>query len=467
MVVDLDGTLILTDTLHEQAAHAFFHSPFRLLRALPKVVEGRAALKAALAHEVDFSTAGLPFREDLLLWLRAEAGRGRAIHLCSAANQSVVDAIAKRVGVFTSAVGSGDENLKGRAKADYLARRFPEGFVYAGDSSADLHVWRAAQAIILSGAGATVARQARGLGKPVEAEFANPPLTLQQWLRAFRVHHWSKNVLIFVPLVLAHAFTDLRTLAITVLGLCCLLLVTSATYLVNDVADLDSDRRHWSKRNRAIASGRMSIPVALGIAALAIVAAFVGALLLSVGFAAALAAYLALTLAYSFGLKRIPLLDTLVIGILFTTRLVMGMALLGHPYSEWLLTFSVFFFTSLAIAKRHTEIVRAGASSKHALGSRGYRVEDSGLTLSLGIATGVASLLIMVLFIVEELLRRDVYGNPKILWGVPVVLAVWVGRIWLLAHRGEMNDDPVSFALRDRASIGLGFAVATLFVLAL
>lgn len=467
LVVDLDGTLILTDSLDEQAAHALFHNPLQFLSALPRLAQGRAALKAALAGEIDFSTAALPFREDLLAWLRAEAARGRDIHLCSAAHQSVVDAIAARVGIFASAVGSGDENLKGPAKADYLARRFPEGFVYVGDSPADLHVWRAARGIVLAGAGSSVARRARALGKPIEAEFTNPPLTVKQALKAFRVHHWSKNALIFVPLVLAHAFTDLRTLAITLLGLCCLLLVTSATYLINDVADLDSDRRHWSKRNRAIASGRLPIRRALGIAATAIAVAFVGGFHLSAGFAAALAAYLALTLAYSFGLKRIPLLDTLIIGILFTTRLVMGMALLGHPYSEWLLTFSVFFFTSLAIAKRHTEIVRAGNSSEHALSSRGYRVQDGGLTLALGIATGVASLLIMVLFIVEELFRRDVYGNPKMLWGVPIILAIWVGRIWLLAHRGEMNDDPVSFALRDRASIGLGFAVAAFFVLAL
>lgn len=330
-----------------------------------------------------------------------------------------------------------------------------------------MHVWRAAEGIVLAGARPGVSRRARELGKPIEAEFANKAPTTKDYLKAFRVHHWSKNVLIFVPLVLAHAFTDPRAIAMTVLGLACLLLVTSATYLINDVADLDSDRRHWSKRNRIIAAGRLPIRSALLLASIWLVCAFAGALWLSGAFALALVSYLVLTLAYSFGLKRIALLDTLVIGILFTTRLIMGMALLGHAYSEWLLTFSLFVFFSLAIAKRHTEIIRAGLTTEHSLASRGYRIADAPLTLALGVATAVASLLIMVLFLVEEVLRRPEYDNPKLLWGVPMLLAIWVGRIWLLAHRGEMNDDPVSFALRDKVSLGLGVAVALLFAAAL
>lgn len=467
LVVDLDGTLLLTDTLDEQIAEALFRRPLHLARALPELGRDRAALKRALASEVDFSTAALPFREDLLVWLRDQAAAGRQVHLCSAATQSVVDAIARRLGFFASATGSGDENLKGPAKAAHLARTFPEGFVYVGDSAADLAVWKVASGVVLAGASRAIAQEARALGKPVEAEFADVPLSPREWAKAVRVHHWSKNVLIFVPLVLAHAFTDPAAVAATIIGLLCLLMVTSSTYLINDVSDLQADRRHWSKRRRAIASGRLPIRLALGGAAGAITLALVVATLLAPGFALTLIADLVLTLAYSFGLKRIPLLDTLVIGILFTTRLVMGMALLPNPYSAWLLTFSVFFFTSLAIAKRHTEIVRAAGASEHALASRGYRPEDAPLTLGFGTAASVASLLIMVLFLVEELFHRGTYTQPRLLLAVPLLLAIWVGRIWLLAHRGEMRDDPVSFALRDRVSIGLGFAVAFVFVLAL
>jgi 4-hydroxybenzoate polyprenyltransferase len=467
LVVDLDKTLILVDSLDEQVAQVLFHRFGFLLQALRSLLRGRAALKATLASVGDASSFAFPLREDLLAWLRQQAANGREVHLCSAANQKVVDAIASRIGLFRSATGSGDLNLKGPAKADYLKRSFPEGFVYVGDSSDDLHVWRAAHGIVLAGANASITDAARTLSKPVEAEFLNQPLSLRDWLKALRVHHWSKNFLIFVPLILGQAWTTPKAIGTVLAGLACLLLVTSASYLLNDIADLGSDRRHWSKRNRAIASGKLPVRWALPLSVITIGAAFVGALALSQDFAFALASYLVLTLCYSFGLKRIPLLDTLTIGVLFTARVVMGIVLLGQPYSEWLLTFSVSFFVSLAIAKRHTEIVRAGSAGEHSLASRGYRVEDGELTLVIGVATGIASLLIMMLYIVEDILPRNAYHNPKILWGIPILLAIWIGRIWLISHRGEMNDDPVSFALRDKISLALGVVSAILFVVAL
>jgi 4-hydroxybenzoate polyprenyltransferase len=448
-------------------ARCIFTKPIAMVRVVPHVKRGRAALKAALAGEVELASETLPLCEDLVAWLREEAAKGRDIHLCSAANQAIVDSIAAHLGLFASATGSASANLKGGAKAEYLVRRFPGGFVYVGDSAADLAVWEVAERIVIANATPGVARAARNLGKPIDAEFKSAPLTLKDSLKALRVHHWSKNALIFVPLILGHAWTDDWAVVKTILGLVCLLMVTSATYLINDIADLEADRQHWSKRNRALASGRMPIATGAALAGAMLVAGFVGALILSAGFAATLAGYLALTLSYSFGLKRVPLLDTMIIGTLFTSRLAMGIALLDQAYSEWLLTFSMFFFFSLAIAKRHTEIVRAGVNISHSLASRGYRVEDEPLTLSIGVASSVASLLIMVLFIVEEVQRRNVYAHPKVLWAIPIVLALWVSRIWLLAHRGEMNDDPVSFALRDKASLALGAAVAVIFLIAL
>ena len=467
IVVDLDGSLLLTDSLYEQVAVAAFNQPLCLFQRLPALLRGRAALKAALAQEIDLSFETLPLCNDLVEWLRGEANKGREVHLCSAANQAVVDAVARHLTFFTTAVGSDKINLKGQAKADHLARRFPAGFVYAGDSRADLLVWSAADRIVLANASPSVAKAARNLGKTVEAEFKNPSLTIADSLKALRVHHWSKNALIFVPFILGHAWVDGTAIVNTLLGLVCLLMVTSATYLINDIADLEADRRHWSKCNRALASGRLPIPAGFLLAGLLLIAGFAGAFFLSSGFALTLAGYLVLTLAYSFGLKRVPLVDTLTIGTLFTSRLVMGIALLHQTYSEWLLTFSMFFFVSLAIAKRHTEIVRASTNANNSLKSRGYYVEDAPLTLALGVSSSVASLIIMVLFIVEEVQQRNLYAYPKVLWAIPIVLSLWVSRIWLLAHRGQMNDDPVSFALRDRVSLVLGAAIAVIFVIAL
>jgi 4-hydroxybenzoate polyprenyltransferase len=459
--------LVTTDTLWELVVFGLFRQPLALLHALPQLLRGRAALKAALAARLPLPLATLPLRADLVDWLRGEAARGREIHLCSAANQALVDAVARRVGIFDSATGSAGVNLKGTAKAELLAKNFPRGFCYVGDCGADLAVWVAAASIGLAGVRPAIAKAARALGKPIEAEFVTAPLRPADCLKALRAHHWSKNGLLFVPLVLGHAWHDPAAIASAVLGFLCLLLATSGTYLVNDLADLDADRRHWSKRNRALASGRLSIPVGFLSAGVSLGAAILAAFLLSLDFALALSAYLALTLGYSFGLKRVPLLDTLIIGILFTSRLVMGITLTTHDYSEWLLIFSLFFFFSMAVAKRHAEIVASGTNPTNSLASRGYQEEDAPLTLVFGAASSIASLLIMALFIVEQVRLRNLYSHPAVLWGIPIVLSVWVGRVWLLAHRGRLTEDPVTYALRDPTSLSLGAAVAAIFLAAL
>ncbi|MEB2848299.1 UbiA family prenyltransferase [Endobacterium cereale] len=467
IVVDLDGTLVLSDTLHETAAIALFRNPLGLTRSLATLAKGRHMLKAALAREVDVTDEILPLREDLVKWLREKASEGHELHLCSAADQTIVDKVAQRVGIFASATGSASTNLKGKAKAAYLAERFPDGFFYAGDHAVDMPVWQASQGIVLAGVSEQVERRAKSLGKPVIKEFQTPSLTPKEFIKAIRIHHWTKNVLMFVPLILAHEWTNISLILHTVLAFCCLLAVTSATYLLNDIADLNADRQHWSKRNRALASGRMSIRFGFTLAGCLLLGGFITASLLSWEFASVLLAYLVITGSYSLGLKRVPLLDTLIIGLLFTTRLIMGTTLLDNPRPAWLLTFALFFFFSLATAKRHTEIVRAASSGASSLKSRGYELEDAALTLALGVGAAIASLVVFMIFVLQELTPGFAYARPELLTGISILLSIWLGRIWLLSHRGQMNDDPVSFAIRDRVSLGLGIVVALLFLAAL
>lgn len=467
IVVDLDGTLVLSDTLHETAALALFRNPWGLLRALRRLPDGKHVLKAALAKEVDVTEEILPLREDLVKWLREKAEEGHELHLCSAADQTIVDKVSQRVGIFASAIGSTRSNLKGRAKADYLTQRFPDGFIYVGDHAADIAVWQMSQGIVLANVSDRVAERARSLGKPILKEFRTPSLTVREMMRAIRVHHWTKNFLMFIPLILAHEWANLLLVSQTLLSFCCLLAVTSGTYLLNDIADLNADRQHWSKRHRALASGRLSIRSGFTIAGSLLAGGFVIAGLISIEFAAVLFGYLVITGAYSLGLKRVPLLDTLIIGVLFTTRLIMGTALLENPRPAWLLTFAVFFFFSLATAKRHTEIVRAASSGASSLKSRGYQLEDAALTLALGVGAALASLVVFMIFVLQELTPGYLYSRPEFLVGISIMLSIWLGRIWLLSHRGRMNDDPVSFAIRDRVSIGLGIVVGFLFLAAL
>ena len=467
LVVDLDETLLLTDTLHELFARALFHQPGAAAEALLALPRGRFAVKEALAARVPLDANSLPLREGFVAWLRAQAEAGRELHLCTAAHQSVADAVARRLGCFCEVIGSAAHNLKGAAKAEELARRFPDGFVYAGDSRADLAVWRRAAGIVLVNASAATAAAARGLGPPVIAEFPPERAAPRDWVRAIRVHHWAKNVLVFVPLVLGQGWRDPSAILDALLAFVLLLALTSSTYLLNDVADLQSDRRHWSKRHRPVASGRIPVRVALLGGAAGIALALLAGLLISPTLFLGLAAYLALTLAYSLGLKRIPLLDTLVIALLFATRLVIGVAALEQHFSGYLLTFAMFFFVSLATAKRHTEVLRAGPEGGAVLAARGYRPADGELTLVLGVAAALGSLIVLVLYLMRDAFLRVPYSAPVWLWTQPLLISIWLGRIWLLSHRGEMLDDPVNFAVRDRVSWGLVAGVGIAYLLAL
>jgi len=471
IAVDLDHTLIKSDTLHEQLVRFVFQKPHLLPQLVSALLQGKVAFKAFCADTIVLDPENLHACADILAYLREEKERGSYVVLCTAADQRVAQVVADHLGIFDEVIGTVDAgNLKGETKAETLAKRFPGGFIYAGDHAADLAVWMKAQGIILVGASASVARRARALGKPVLAEFrprSQAPSRLRVWARALRVHHWSKNVLMLVPLILAHKWDDSGLILRTLFGFVLLLLMTSSTYLINDLADLDADRGHPTKRRRPIASGSLPLMHAMVFPVVVIPLVLIAAVLLSPAFAVALATYLAVTLGYSFGLKRIPLLDTFIIGVLFTLRLVMGVALLGGTMPIWLITFSMFFFFSLATAKRYAEIVQVRATAGGSLKARGYEVDDWPIALAFGVGAGLGSLVILVLYMVDEAFRVVGYSRPEYLWGVTLLVAVWIGRIWLLTHRGKMHDDPVSFALTDGPSRGIAVLIALLFFIAL
>jgi 4-hydroxybenzoate polyprenyltransferase len=291
----------------------------------------------------------------------------------------------------------------------------------------------------------------------------SPALSL---VRALRPHQWSKNLLIFVPLFVGHGYGDPAKIVAAALGFLALSALASATYMVNDITDLDADRAHPTKRLRPFASG--ALPVAFGLVAapILIVAALAGAYLLSPGFAAAMLAYCVVTLAYSFGLKRVPLLDVFVIGVLFTLRIVMGSEVAGLGHSPWLLAFAFAFFLSLALAKRHGEVMGASRDGVQGIAGRGYRGDDWPVTLSFGIGTGLVSVVIMLLYMTNDAAPSGFYRQEAWLYAMPALVSLWLMRIWLLSHRLMLHDDPVVFALKDRASLGLAVIVAIVFWMA-
>ena len=274
------------------------------------------------------------------------------------------------------------------------------------------------------------------------------------WLRALRAHQWAKNILVFAPLALSGAYALQAGPMLRVTGLfVCLSILASGTYLLNDLADLKADRKHHAKKSRPLASGAIPVRTAAAAAAVLIAGGLAGAWAISPRAALGLGAYLAVTLTYSLRFKRVPLLDVTVLGVLYSLRLLIGAAGAGTSASVWLLTFAMFFFVSLSLAKRHSEIVAAQEAGKKTLPGRGYLVDDGPVTLTLGVSSAVASVLIVVLYLTDEAFPSGVYNSPVFLWAAPMLLHLWVSRVWLLAHRGQMDEDPVAFAVRDKTSL--------------
>lgn len=466
LVVDLDGTLLRTDTLHESAIRLLRDSPLDALRIPMWLAGGKAAMKRRIASRVGLDPAALPYRGDLLAWLREQRETGRTLVLCTAADISIASSIAEHLGIFDQIIASdGSTNLAGPHKADALVERFgAAGFDYAGNSSADLPVWRSARRAIVVDAPGDVVRRAREQGT-VELEFERAPAGLRTWAKMLRVHQWLKNLLLFVPLVAAHRVSDSASWGALAIAFVSFSLCASTVYIANDLFDLESDRLHPRKRLRPFAAG--TIPVWQGVVAAPVLLAASVLLGLQVGgdFMPWLIGYFALTCVYSVVLKRMVLVDCLTLALLYTVRIVAGAAAAGLDLSFWLLAFSIFLFLSLAFVKRYAELLVQAASGKDRAHGRGYYTSDASLVQAFGIASGYASVLVLALYLNSESVIR-LYSRPEFAGATVPILLFWISWVWLQAHRGRMNDDPLVFAVKDPASIVAGAIFGAALVLA-
>ncbi|MBS7698493.1 MULTISPECIES: UbiA family prenyltransferase [unclassified Chelatococcus] len=466
LVLDLDGTLLRTDLLYESLVAYLRHNPWGFWRIFGWVAKGKANLKRELAKAAPLDLESLPVNEEVAAYAAEARATGRDVYLATAADGDLAHRIAARFPFLSGIIASdGITNLKGVQKAEALAARFPQGFSYAGDCRADLAVWRKSSEILLVGVSPGVEKTARTIAEPA-AIFPPSPTGFRLYAKALRLHQWAKNLLIFVPLILGGKTFDIAAWSTTAAGFLALGLLASATYLLNDLSDLPDDRRHWSKRERPLAKGSLPIRTALILAPLGLLASFSIGAILGPAAVVMLGLYLALTLAYSLRLKREPIVDGFVLACLFTLRLGFGIVLAQVVTSPWLLTFSMFLFLSLSFAKRHTEVERMVQHGLKKAAGRGYRAGDGPLLLAVGASAGVGSVLVMVLYLIQEAFPAGYYTKPAFLWAFPAVLFLWVGRVWLLCQRGELKDDPVAFALKDRTSIALGGVMAAAFLAA-
>ena len=462
LIVDLDGTLIHTDMLHESALRISRDRPLDVLRIPLWLLQGKAVLKSELASRSSFDAALLPYNEALLAWLKEERAAGRRIVLCTASDRAIARAVADHLGVFDDVLASdGAVNLAGDHKAEALARHYGHGnFDYVGNSSADLKVWRRARKAIVVNGARGLARKAAELCN-VEREFPPQKRGFTAWRKVLRVHQWAKNLLLFVPLLAAHHVTDVQGWLTLVLAFVSFCLCASTVYIANDLLDLESDRAHPRKRMRPFASG--AVPAWNGVVLAPVLLAVSLGLGALVGgtFLPWLLFYFLLTCVYSWGLKRVILLDCITLALLYTLRITAGGAVVSVPPSFWLLAFSLFLFLSLAFVKRYAELQTQALSGRQKVHGRGYYTSDEPLVLNLGVTAGYASAVVLALYLNSDAVRQ-LYRRPEAVWCAVPVLIFWGSWIWMQAHRGRMHDDPLVFALKDRASqlAGLAFGAA-------
>jgi 4-hydroxybenzoate polyprenyltransferase len=465
LCVDLDGTLIATDCLSESIID-MLRKNFFLIFLLPIwLLKGKSVFKEKVVERVIPNPEDLPYNKEIIEYLNLQKEDGRKLILITASHQRIAARIGESLEIFDEVIGSDlNRNTKGKSKQKYLVDRYGEkGFDYAGDSKADLYVWKSARKGIIVHPKDSVLEKANKIVE-IEKVFYKEKSGLMIYLKQIRVYQWIKNILIFLPLLMAHKISEPILFVDAIIAFFAFSFTASFVYVLNDLVDLPSDRKHPRKKNRPLASGK--IPILHGAIIspfLLLIGILLSVLFLSNEFLYILIAYLIITSLYSFVLKKIYILDIIVLSILYTIRLIAGALAVDVPLSQWLMEFSVFFFLSLAINKRFTELYMMQKKNKENAAGRGYTVSDIDLMRVIGPVSGYISVLVFVLYLHSDEVVV-LYKNAHILWLVAVCLLYWITRIWFITTRGKMHDDPIIFTGKDPVSYIIGIIVALLVI---
>jgi 4-hydroxybenzoate polyprenyltransferase/phosphoserine phosphatase len=462
LVVDLDGTLLRSDMLVESLLSVALKHPLTLLMVPLWLAQGRARLKQGLAARCTIDVRTLPFNEELLAYLRCQKSAGRHLILASGADEKIVCAVAQECGLFDAVMASdGLVNLSAEHKRQRLVGEFgPRGFDYVGNSARDLPIWAAARHGLLIAPSRRLMAAAQRVTE-VERVFLGVRPGAVTYLGAMRMHHWLKNVLLLVPLLAAHSLYDPERLRNALFAALCFSLAASGVYLLNDLLDLSADRQHPRKKERALASGRIPITHALLLLPGLWLLAMVLALGLPRPFLAALGFYIVLMLAYSMRLKGLAIIDALALALGYSLRILAGAWAVGVGVSPWLLVCSTAMFFGLALLKRYAELVTLRPGLGPGGRVRAYRMADATLIAGLGVAAGCIAVTLLALYPIIE-------PSEHVRWPVWFfcgLVLFWIGHMWLMAHRGNIRDDPVTFALRDPISQVVGLLTAVILLL--
>lgn len=468
--VDLDGSLILTDMLYETAIAAFKKNPFIFFKILLVwLTKGKAYCKKILSESVDIDSLHVPINYPVLHWLEEQKKCGHELYLVTAAGEVIAKHIANLLGIFNDVFATvGMRNLNGNAKRDFLDEKFGcRKYVYLGNSACDLTVFSHAIEAIVVNNSATYVEKVKKI-TTVSQVFKNSKNNVATFLKAMRIHQYAKNSLLFLPIFLGHQITHVSLIFLTILGCICFSLFASSAYVLNDLLDLSADRLHPTKRFRPLANGDLSIQYGMLISiGCLVVGLLLSACMMPIAFTMTLICYYVITLAYSFKLKKLLLIDVFTLAILYTLRIIAGMTILGaYGYSTWLLLFSFFFFMSLAFMKRFSELKQCSDHGNEKLVGRAYNINHVDETKIFGICSGFVSTFILALYVQSQESLR-LYDHSDILFLICPLVLYWILRAWLLTVDGKMHDDPIVFSLKDKTTYWIAAIVFMMTMLAI
>lgn len=467
LCVDLDGTLVKSDTLVDALLVMVRTHSGSLLSVPGWILKGKATLKREVTERVQLDVAHLPYNKPLLAFLEQQKGMGRRLYLATGADFALASRVASHLGIFDGVLASdGRTNLTGHNKLASFQERFGDaGYDYIGNARPDVPLLAHAGSAMVANPDSALRRAARARQFTPDQQFIDKASPLKALRRAMRVHQWAKNVLIFVPMLLAHVINP-RSILQALAAFACFSLCASSTYIVNDLLDIEADRRHPRKRRRPFASGDLQGKTGVLLSAGLLTASFIVAAILSRSFLFYLLVYLVSTLSYSLYLKRVVLVDVVLLSGLYTLRMLAGAAATSIAISPWLAGFSIFLFLSLAMVKRFSELQNIRVAGQVPSNGRGYLLSDTEQMRAFGTASAYASVVVFSLYISAQDVT-PLYPHPQRMWLITPIMILWISRVWLLASRGELDEDPVIFAVTDRMSLLLGFAAVCAILLAI
>ena len=459
LVVDLDGTLIKTDLLHE-AVIMLLRKNFFYVFVLPLwLLKGKVYLKDKIFKIVSPRYELLPNNKPLLSFLYNESARGRKLVLATASLASSAKEISKVYPIFEEIYGTETVNLKGSNKLTVLIEEYGEyKFDYIGNSLADLKIIGSARYSYLVNPSKALEQKTKQISD-LRYTWKSEKISWEDYAKAIRAYQWLKNLLIFVPLLTSHSFNSFSLILQTVAAFFAFSFTASSGYVINDLMDLSADRVHPRKQKRPFASGKLSIPSGVILAFVLFSSGLFIASQLNEWFLLITLGYFAISVSYSMYLKKIVLYDVFILALLYSTRIIAGGTVSKIPISFWLISFSTFIFLSLAFVKRYSELMKANDKRGLLDKGRGYGTQDLDLLQVMGIVSGFLSIVVFCLYINSPEVSH-LYAHPKFLWSISLLILFWISRVWLITNRGEMTDDPIVFAIKDKSSYVIFSAIA-------